>query len=326
MYPYIYPYESGHMDTGEGHELYYELCGNPEGKPVVYVHGGPGAGSQPDMRRLFNPDIYKIIIFDQRGAGKSKPFASLENNTMQHLIDDLERLRNFLEIDKWLVTGWSFGTALSLLYTLQHKDKVAGLVLLGLSFADPEGVAWLTEEGGASELMPEWFAPYRDFIPEDKRVHGLAKAYYEIYRSGTDKEKLEATRRFTLWDMSLLYFDVPFDRIRDVEVNPESFMALARIFFHFVEHEYKPENKDRILKGVESLGDIPCHIIHGRHDLICPVARSYELYKAYPGSELHVFHGTGHTSREPVLARAVADITDGMAGHRRSFDSYIRIG
>lgn len=325
MYPFIEPYETNHLDVGDGHKLFYELSGNPEGRPIVYLHGGPGSGSNPDMRRFFNPDHYKIIVFDQRGAGQSTPFARLQDNNMRNVIDDLERLRKHLGVKKWSMTGNSWGTALALLYSLDYAEYIESMILSGISFADMDGVKWLTEEGGASEIMPEWFFPYQNFIPEKDRKNGLYHAYYDIIANRSNEEEiLEATKRFTMWDMALLKFDVPYDLIREVEEHPENYVALTRIFFHFVENDYSNDNKARIIEGVKKLDHIKCHIIHGRYDLICPVRNAFELHYAFPASQLHVLHATGHTTREPEIARKIVEITDSIAGIDNDPASYIR--
>lgn len=313
MYPEIEPYETGFLDVGDGHRLYYELSGNPQGRPAVYLHGGPGGGIHPDLRRFFNPAHYKIVLFDQRGAGKSKPFAATESNTIQHLVGDMEKIRRHLGIGQWLVVGGSWGSTLALFYVLDHADAVSGLIVSGISFADKRGANWLTEEGGASEIMPEWFAPYRDHIPPEKRGGGLAEAYHQIMQTGTPEEVLEATRLFTVWDTAILHFDFPADRIREVESDPGRFIPLTKIFLHFVHHYYRDENRTRILEGVRGLGHVSCFIVHGRFDLICPARQAYELHRAFPGSELFMLHATGHTTREPNIAGKIVELTDRLA-------------
>ncbi len=314
MYPSIKPYETGFLDVGDGHALYYELSGNPDGAPAVYLHGGPGAGSHTDMRRFFDPVHYRVILFDQRGSGQSKPFASLENNSIEHLVADIEKLRNHLGIQKWLVAGGSWGSALALFYAQEYSESITALVLSGIFYGD-QGVDWLTEEGGAAAIMPEWFASYRDLIPLEKRQSGLAEAYCEIMCGGSEEEIIEAVKCFTVWDTALLYFKVNHDLIREVEEDPEKFIPLCKIFFHFVHHYYKgTANRTKILEGVRGLGHIPCHIIHGRYDLICPVKNAFELHDAFPNSEIHVLADTGHTAREPNIAEKIVELTDRMAG------------
>lgn len=319
MYPEIEPYETGYLNVGDGHELYYELSGNKDGAPVIYLHGGPGSGCVPAMRQFFNPQKYKIILLDQRGAGKSKPYACLENNSPKHLVADLEKLREHLDIDQWYVTGGSWGSALSMLYAIEHSEHVRGLALSGIFFADMDGVRWLTEEGYASEIMPDWFFPYRDFIPEEKRKDGLFRAYYDIIQNGTDEEILEAAKRAIAWDTSILHFELPVDRIRHVEDHPEEYLDLFKCWMHFSNNFYNADNKRRILEGVKKLGHIPCHIMHGRFDLITPVKGAFELHDAFPNSQLYVLPNTGHTMLEPLLSSKLVEVMDVMEELRPEF-------
>ncbi len=313
MYPAIEPYETGHLDVGEGHSLYYELCGNPDGAPAVFLHGGPGGGLHEDMRRFFNPAHYRIILFEQRSTGRSTPYASIENNDIDRLVGDMETIRAHFGVEKWLIVGGSWGSALGLLYSVKHKERVSALILGGIFFADMEGVYWLTEEGGASEIMPEWFAPYRDFIPPEKRKDGLHRAYYEIILNGSEEEVIEAVRHAVVWDTAILTFELPVERIRHVEEHPEEYVALLKLWMHFSNNYYNAGNKRAILDGVRDMEDIPCHIIHGRFDLICPVKNAFELHQAYPGSHLHVLDKTGHTMREPNITAKLVEITDLLA-------------
>ena len=314
MYPSIEPYETGFLDVGEGHRLYYEVSGNPDGRTAVFLHGGPGGGSHAEMRRLFHPEDYRIILFDQRGAGKSTPAACTAHNSIEALVEDMERLRGHLRVDQWLVAGGSWGSTLALFYSLRYPESVRALVLTGIFLAGAQEARWLAEEGGASEMMPEWFAPYRDFIPPAHRKNGLAAAYDTILRTGTEEEILEAVRLFTVWDTALLYFDVPQDRIEEVNSNPRLFVPLVKIYFHFMIHYFRDQNRTDILEGVKKLGHIPCFIVQGRHDLICPARQAYDLHKAFPNSELHMLHGTGHTTREPDISRKVVEITNQIVG------------
>lgn len=306
------PYNSGFLDVGDGHELYYEECGNPDGKPVVFLHGGPGGGFRIESRGLFNPELYRIVLFDQRGAGRSKPFASIKANTISNLVQDIDRIRDHLNIEKWMVVGGSWGSALALLYAIDHVERVTELIVSGISLADPEGANWFVEEGGASRLMPDWFAPYRDFIPPENRLQGLAKAYYDIMMHGDDDDAhvITAAKRFDIWDTSLLRHNVQRDLIQEIRDNPEDSLALARIFFHFLLHEYKHGNKWKILDGVKKLGHIPCQIVHGRYDLICPAENAWALHQAYPGSRLDIIQDGGHSILDPGLSDKVIETTD----------------
>lgn len=307
-------FDTGFLDVGDGHRLYYEQSGNPAGEPALYLHGGPGGGSHPAMRGFFNQEHYRVILFDQRGAGRSTPQGSTEHNTPSDLIADIEKIRLHLGIEKWLVAGGSWGSALSLFYALAHPQRVTALVLSGIFFADQKGARWLAEEGGASEIMPEWFAPYRDFIPPEQRAGGLGAAYHRIMEGGDPAMIREAARRFALWDTAILHFDLPLERLKEVEDAPEEFIPLSKIYFHYMVHYFRDENKARILAGVRSLAHVPCDIIHGRYDLICPVRGAFELHQAFPGSRLHILDKTGHTAREPAIAAKILEVTNSLAG------------
>ncbi|MCB9991339.1 MAG: prolyl aminopeptidase [Rhodospirillales bacterium] len=315
MYPIVEPYNTGYLYVGDDHELYYEECGNPDGKPVVFLHGGPGGAFSEDSRGLFDPERYRIILYDQRGAGHSRPFASIKANTIEHLVADIEKLKLHLGIEQWMVVGGSWGSALALLYTIDYPGSVTELIVSGISLGDPEGVNWFVEEGGASRLMPDWFAPYRDFIPPEDRTYGLAKAYYNIliYGADDDERVIAAAERFDVWDTSLLRHNVRKDLIREIEAKPEQSVAFARIFYHYVLHEYKNGNKWKILDGVRHLKHIPCEIVHGRYDLICPAENAWAVHEAYPGSNLTIIQGGGHSILDPGLSDRVIEVTDAWA-------------
>lgn len=312
MYPDIEPYETGYIPVGDGHELYYELCGNPEGIPAVYLHGGPGAGLMPDMRHILSPTHYKIILFDQRGAGKSRYKDMLKANSIEHLIKDIEVLRQHFKVNKWLIIGGSWGSTLAIYYCISYPHHVHTAILQAICFSDKDGANWLVEEGGANLIRPEWFAPYRDFIPKHKRQNGLLSAYHDILAYGTDEEILEAAKHFILWDTSILYHEIHRDRLDKIFENPKSFVPISRIFFHFAHNFYKNENKDYLLQGVGMLGHIPCHIFHGRYDLICPVGNAFQLHEAWPNSTLHVIEDAGHTILEIETANKVKEITENL--------------
>lgn len=313
MYPEIEPYSTGFLNVGDGHTLYYEECGNPEGTPLVFLHGGPGGGINPTLRRFFNPEKCRIILFDQRGAGKSTPYASIEHNSIERLISDIEQLRQTLCINKWIVYGISWGSALAQLYTVAHPERVTTLILCGTSFADKTGVSWLTEENGASELMPEWFEPYRNFIPETSRAQKtLLQAYTEIVLNPNEDEqtKKEAVKRFMVWDTALLSFEPPYELIKEIENKPEDWIALCTLFLYFATHHYRDENKEIIFNAAQNLGHIPCHIIHGRYDLICPVKKAFDLHKNWKNSTLYIVEKAGHRMVDEPTATKIIEVTD----------------
>ncbi|MCB9989242.1 MAG: prolyl aminopeptidase [Rhodospirillales bacterium] len=313
MYPSIDPYKTEMLPVGDGHVLYVEQCGNPAGIPAVFIHGGPGGGSHPDMRRFFDPERYRIVVYDQRACGQSTPFGTVENVTPDILVDDLDRIRAHLGGDQWVIAASSWGSALSLKYAIKYPERVRGMTISGVFFMDRRGVEWFTEEGGASNIRPEWFGAYRDLIPPDKRKGGLTEAYCDLMETGADEEIREAARRFDAWDTSILYFEPNLERISEVEAGLEKSIPLTKNFFYFVRHYYRDENRAQILDGVKNLGHIPCFIVHGRYDLICPVKNAFDLHEVYPGSTLFVMDKTGHTARDPNIANKMAEITDKLA-------------
>jgi len=313
-YPNSDPYNSGYLDVGDGHEMYFEESGNPDGIPVVQLHGGPGGGFSEDCRWLYNPEKYRLILYDQRGAGRSKPFACIKDNNINNLIKDIEKLREHLGIDKWMVVGGSWGSALALLYAIEYHEHITGLIITGISLAEPEGVNWIIEPGGANRLMPDWFQKFYEFIPPEQRVLGMAKAYYNILKGPDDDPKvIEAAKRFDVWVVSLLRHNVRQDMVQGIKDNPEESLALARIFFHFSLFEYKQGNKWKILDGVQSLGHIPCAIIHGRYDLLCPAESAWVLHHYYPGSTLELVQDGGHSILDKAIASRVIAVTDQWA-------------
>jgi proline iminopeptidase len=303
------------LDVGGGHRLYYEVSGNPNGIPAVFLHGGPGGGLNPLMRDYFNPQKYKVILFDQRGCGKSTPSCGLENNNIEELVEDVENLRLHLGIDKWVVLGASWGSALAMLYAGKYPDGISALILSGIFFADSRGRDYLTEEGGASRFQPALFANYRDFIRPEKRKQSLAQAYYDIMIDGTEDERMEAVRRFILYDVLLLKEIVPESEIADIRNYPDKSYPLCRIYFHFAVNFYDDANRFKILKYARSLSEsgLPCAIFHGEKDYVCPVSDAKELHEAYPGSELHILPNLWHSMRNPGYKKAVLDHTNKLA-------------
>lgn len=303
------------LDVGQGHKLYYEVSGNPDGIPAVFLHGGPGGGMNPLMRDYFDPDKYKVILFDQRGCGKSTPANQLENNNIEELVEDVERLRIHLGIDKWVVLGASWGSALAMLYAGKYPHAISSLILSGIFFADARGRDYLAEEGGASRYQPDLFAHYRDLIPPEKRKHGLVKAYYDIMMNGTEDDRMEATRRFVLYDLLLLRDIVPENEIADIKAHPEKSYPLCRIYFHFAANFFDDANRVKILETANRLSaaGLKCAIFHGRKDYICPVSDARELHRAYPGSALHILPNLWHSMRNPGYKQAVLSHTDKLA-------------
>lgn len=300
------------IDVGDGHQLYVAEFGNPKGFPVVYLHGGPGAGHSPAWQKYFNPDFYRIILFDQRGCGRSIPFAETANNSIRDLVEDIEKIRSALGIEKWVVGGGSWGSALSLIYAMNHPDHVAHILLRGVFFATKQGASHIAEEGGAEPFYPEDFEYYRDLVPQkDRRAHGLISAYNEIMQKGVEADMLEAAKRFMVWDTSIAFAkrESAKGAIEAIKQNPREEIPITKIFMHYSVHEFCDSWKERIL-GSGVLRSIPMDIIHGRLDRICPVQNAIDLHAAFKHSNLHILESAGHSGMDEGVAEYNAFVTE----------------
>lgn len=308
IYPERLPYETGFLPVGDGHALYLEWHGNPDGVPVVYLHGGPGAGSSFQEYRWFNPDHYNVLLFDQRGAGKSTPYASVDANDANHLVADIERLRKNFGIDSWAVAGGSWGSSLAMLYAAQHPDRVERLLLRGIYFADCEGKENIIEEFGVARTRRnEWFENYRALVAHVPSGASIMQAYYNLLMA--PETAVEAARRFDLWDTSIATAQTRQDLLDEIDKNPEASLGVSRIFFHFSVHEFSDRLRQEILAGMKKFTG-PVDIIHGREDYICPVKNAIALHQAVPHSRLHIVEGAGHSMLEPGIRDAFVSITD----------------
>lgn len=310
MYPPIDPYKTGLLDTGDGHQIYWELCGNPAGKPAVFLHGGPGAGCAEHHRRLFNPEKYHIMLFDQRGCGRSLPHASLDNNTTAHLIADIERLRTeVMGADKLLVFGGSWGSTLALAYAQAHPDSVSELIVRGIFTVRPEELAWYYQEG-ASWLFPDYWEDYIAPIPEAERGD-LITAFRRRLTGDDEQEKITAARAWSQWEgrtITLLLDSVGVDKY----VSDYFAVAFARIENHYFTHLGFME-EGQILKNMDKIRHIPGIIIQGRYDCCTPMKTAWELHKAWPEAEFHIAADAGHAFNEPEILRQLLRATDKFA-------------
>ena len=309
LYPPIGAYDSGHLDVGGGHQLYWEACGNRDGRPALFLHGGPGGSCQADYRRLFDPDRYRIILFDQRGGGRSRPQGSLDANTTADLVADIERLRIFLQVEDWLILGGSWGAALALAYAEIHPARVRALILRGVFTARRSEVDWLYGEGGASKLFPEGFARFAAFIPEGER-HDLIAAYHRRLASEDSTIVAHAAKEWCAWESSLLTL-LPKTFTSSSGASPGE-IALARIETHyFVNDSFLEEGQ--LLAGIKRLANVPGIIVQGRYDVVTPAATAWALHKAWPGSKLEIVPAAGHATGEPGIASALVAATDHFA-------------
>ena len=313
LYPEIEPYATGHLDVGDGHSLYWELCGNPDGKPVVFLHGGPGGGSSPDHRRQFDPDAYKILVFDQRGCGKSTPYASLEANTTAHLVEDIEKLRTQVaKVDQWMVFGGSWGSTLSLAYAQAYPERTTELVLRGIFLFDQYEVDWLYKEGGASCIYPDKWDEFISIVPEGERGD-LVEAYRKRLTSDDRDEQLRAAKAWSAWEASTVTL-LPSDSTMEHFTSPEVAVAIARIENHYMASGGWLE-EGQLLRGAEKLRGIPGVIVQGRHDSCTPPKAAWALKKAWPEVDLQIVPDGGHLYNEPGVLDGLIRATDRFAAH-----------
>jgi proline iminopeptidase len=311
FYPPIEPYQSGHLDVGAGHSLYWELCGNPDGKPVVFLHGGPGGASSPDHRRQFDPDKYKILVFDQRGCGKSTPFASLDNNTTWDLVEDIEKLRTQVaNVDKWLVFGGSWGSTLSLAYAQTHPERATQLVLRGIFLFQQYELDWLYRKGGASSLYPDKWDEFVAPIPEAERGD-LLQAYRKRLTSGNMDEQVAAAKAFAAWEGNVVTL-LPNAEVMDEFTDSKKAVAIARIENHYMINKGWL-GETQLLDGAGKLKGIPGIIVQGRHDCCTPPRAAWALKQAWPEVDLQIVPDGGHLFNEPGILDGLIRATDYFA-------------
>lgn len=307
LYDPIEPYDSGRLKISPIHELYYEQCGNPNGKPAVFLHGGPGGGISPDYRRYFDPEVYRVVLFDQRGSGKSTPHASLEENTTWHLVEDIERLREHLGIRTWQVFGGSWGSTLALAYAERHPDRVAQLVLRGIFLCRPKEIQWFYQEG-ASAIFPDVWEEYLKVIPEAERAD-MVSAYYRRLTSEDDSVRLEAARAWSIWEgsTSKLFFD---PGMIEKFADPEFALAFARIECHYFMNNAFFSSDNYLIENVGRIRSIASVIVQGRYDVVCPMMSAWDLHRAWPEAQLRIIPDAGHSISEPGIIDALVDATD----------------
>ncbi|HAF24130.1 MAG TPA: prolyl aminopeptidase [Blastocatellia bacterium] len=307
LYPEIEPFNTGRLKVSPIHELYYEQCGNPNGKPVVFLHGGPGGGLVPEYRRYFDPKAYRVVLFDQRGSGQSTPKASLEENTTGHLVEDIERLREHLGIDTWQVFGGSWGSTLALAYAETHPARARALVLRGIFLCRPKEIHWFYQEG-ANAIFPDVWEGYLQVIPEAERAD-MVSAYYRRLTSEDESVCLEAARAWSIWEgsTSKLFFDY---KMIEKFAEPEFALAFARIECHyFMNNSFFPTD-NHLIEHVDKIRQIPSVIVQGRYDVVCPMMSAWELHRAWPEADLRIIPDAGHSISEPGVIDALIEATD----------------
>lgn len=299
LFPAIEPYRTGMLKVSKIHELYFEESGNPHGKPVIFLHGGPGAGTRVVQRQFFDPQFYRIILFDQRGAGKSKPFAELRDNTTWDLVNDIEKLRVFLNIEKWLVFGGSWGSTLALAYAVTHPAAVMGLILRGIFLCRKIEINWFYQEG-ASFIYPDAWEKYLEPIPQEER-DDLVKAYYKRLTGSDEEEKLKAAKAWSIWEASTSKLFQDTSAITEFE-DPARALPFSRIECHYMKNLAFFEDDRFILEKAKSINHIPCRIVQGRYDMVCPMKTAWELKKSMPSADLRIIQDAGHSMTEKGIA------------------------
>jgi len=310
LYPAIEPYKSGMLDVGDGHRLYWELCGNPSGKPVVFLHGGPGGGSSPDHRRQFDPERYNILVFDQRGCGRSTPHASLDANTTWHLVDDIERLRELVGVDKWMVFGGSWGSTLSLAYAQKYPERATELVLRGIFLFQQYELDWLYRDGGASSVYPDKWDEFVAPIPQAERGD-LIEAYRKRLTGPDPDERLAAAKAWSKWEGETVTL-LPHPEVIEEFTDPDKAIAVARIENHYMDNKGWLE-PGQLLREAGRLHGIPGVIVQGRHDCCTPPRAAWALKQAWPDVELNIIPDGGHLYNEPGVLDGLIRAADKFA-------------
>ncbi|EHK70015.1 proline iminopeptidase [Pseudomonas psychrotolerans L19] len=307
LYPEIKPYARHELAVEAPHVLYVDESGSPDGLPVLFIHGGPGSGCDRLSRRFFDPNLYRIVTFDQRGCGRSTPYASLENNTTWHLVEDIERLREHLGIEQWVLFGGSWGSTLALAYAQRHPERVKAMVLRGIFLCRPVDLQWFYQEG-ASRLFPDFWQDYLHPIAEEERGN-LIQAYYRRLTGPDELAQMSAARAWSCWEGRTVTLRPNPDVL---EKFSEHALAIARIECHYFINNAFLE-PDQLLRDMPRIAHIPAVIVHGRYDMVCPLDNAWALHHAWPGSELQIIRDAGHAASEPGIGDALVRATDQIA-------------
>jgi proline iminopeptidase len=310
LYPEIQPYRTGYLRVSPIHDLYYEECGNPKGQPAVFVHGGPGAGGDVTPRRFFDPARYRIVLFDQRGCGRSRPHAELRENTTQHLVADMERLREELGIGRWLVFGGSWGSTLSLVYAETHPQRVSALVLRGIFMLRPAELRWFYQHG-AHEIFPDRWEEYLQPIPPRERDNLLA-AYHRRLTGDDPLAAQAAARAWSIWEGATSHLYESAATVARFGAD-EFALALARIESHYFVNGGFLDAPDQILRDVGRIRAIPGVIVQGRYDVVCPMISAWDLHRAWPEADFRLVPDAGHSAFEPGITHELILATDRIA-------------
>jgi proline iminopeptidase len=310
LYPPRTPYNQGKLKVSDLHTIHFEESGNPEGKPIVLLHGGPGGGCPPFYRQYFDPKQWRLVMFDQRGCGQSKPHAELQENTTWDLVNDIEKLREYLNIQQWVVFGGSWGSTLSLAYSQTHPDRCKGLILRGIFMLRQKEIRWFYQEG-ASYIFPDAWEEYLKPIPINER-DDLLTAYYQRLTSPDAQIRLEAARAWSIWEgsTSKLFPDLNLKQSFGIDAFAEAF---ARIECHYFINKGFIDPEDKLLLNIDRIRKIPAVIVQGRYDIVCPMISAWELHRAWPEAEFIVVADAGHSMSEPAIRTCLIEATDKFA-------------
>ncbi len=308
FYPKIQPYQTHRLKVDDVHELYIEESGSADGIPVVFIHGGPGAGCAECHRRFFDPEKYRIILFDQRGAGKSTPYANLENNTTQYLVADMEAIRKHLGIEQWVLFGGSWGSTLALVYAQTHPEKALAMILRGIFLCRPQEINWFYQQG-ASRIFPDAWQDYCQPIPENERGNMVA-AYYKRLTSDNELTRTKAAKAWSIWEGRTSTLKPSKEMVNSFG-NLHTAVSLARIECHYFMNDSFLE-PNQILNNTDKIKDIPAIIVQGRYDVVCLMESAWDLHQALPASELDIIPDAGHSAMEPGIIDALVKATDKM--------------
>jgi len=308
-YPPIEIFNHGILDVGDGHRIYFEECGNPQGKPAIFVHGGPGVPSDEGHRCYFDPKVYRIILFHQRGCGKSTPFASLESNTTWDLVSDMEKIREHLKVQKWLVFGGSWGSTLSLTYTIKHPERVSELIVRGIFLCRKQDLDWFYE-GGASAVFPDAWEEYLKVIPKEEH-NNLIAAFHKRLNSDDKETQLKAAKAWSKWEGSTILL-FPDENLKEEWVVDDFALAMARIENHYFTHKGFFDSSNWIIENIDKIqqAQIPGVIVHGRYDMCTPLYQGWELHKAWPEARMEIVPDSGHAASEGGIIDALIRATD----------------
>ena len=311
LFPPIEPYATDWLQVSDLHRIHYEEAGNPEGQPALFLHGGPGVGISPGYRRFFDPAHYRTILPDQRGAGRSRPHAELRENTTWDLVADLEALRKHLGIARWLVMGGSWGSTLAVSYAITHPESVAGVIIRGIFLGRPQEIRWLHEQG-ASEIYPDEWERYQAPIEED-RADGTVAAYRRLLTGDDEEARRNAAKAWSRWQGATMTLFPDPEALAGM-TNDQTALANARIENHFTYHGFFMETENQLLERAGRMADIPCRIVQGRYDVICPMVSAWELAKALPKAELRIVPDGAHSPMDPGMAREMVQGAEDFKG------------